>query len=57
MSPYEYPIADIALGIFFGWFLIRIAIRVNGGVQEITEDLARYFEIKDRIKKMEKDKS
>jgi len=56
MSPYEYPIADIALGIFFGWFLIRIAIRVNGGVREITEDLARYFEMKDRIKKMEKDK-
>lgn len=48
MNPYECPIADIALGIFFGWFLIRIAIRVHGGMLQIERDLQRYFDAKDR---------
>ena len=51
MSPYEYPVADIALGIFFGWFLIRIAIRARGGMRQIAESLQRYFDAKDAIRK------
>lgn len=46
----DVNIADIALGIFFGWFLIRFWLKFCGGMDEITATLERYFELKEKAK-------
>lgn len=50
-------IADIALGIFFGWFLIRFWLKFCGGMDEITAALEKYFELKDKAKEELKNKN
>lgn len=56
MTACDHLYADIAAGIVVAWFLIRIAIYINGGIQQVTEDLQRYFDLKEQAKKALKEK-
>ena len=55
MKEYEYPISTIALGVFWGWFLIKLFIKMHGGIKNIVETMAKYFETKDSVDKILKD--
>jgi hypothetical protein len=51
MSNIEYLIADIALGVFFGWFLIRFWLKFCDGWKQLTDLLQRYVDTVDMAKK------
>ena len=46
----ELHMADIAFGIFFGWFLIRFWIKFTESGDEFLATLERYFEAKKKPK-------
>jgi len=51
----KVPISDIALGVFLGWFLIKLFLKMHGGVKAVAETIAKYFEAKDTAEKILKD--
>ncbi len=51
----KVPVFDIALGVFLGWFLIKLFLKMHGGVRGVVETIAKYFEAKDTAKKLLKD--
>ena len=41
----NYPhIPEIALGVFWGWFLIKLFLKLNGGIKNVIYLLKKYFE-------------
>ena len=41
----NYPhIPEIALGVFLGWFLIKLFLKLNGGLKNVIYLLKKYFE-------------
>ena len=57
MSNIEYLIPDIALGVFFGWFLIRFWLRFCDGWQKMIGLLQRYVDTLEMAKKAIRDKN
>ncbi len=51
----KVPVSDIALGVFWGWFLIKLFLKMHGGVKSVMETIAKYFEAKDTAEKILKD--
>ena len=52
---FKVPVSDIALGVFWGWFLIKLFLKMHGGVRAAAETIAKYFEAKDTAEKILKD--
>lgn len=46
---------DIALGIFLGWFAIRIYLKLSGDWKKVEELLQKYFDAKETAIKAAKE--